>query len=45
MNYYPNTDKYPYPEDTSMHYLKIKKDNGSINIQIIVNHLGLKYSL
>ena len=27
MNYYPNTDKYPYPEDTSGHYLKIKKNN------------------
>ena len=26
----PNTDKYQYPEDTSGHYLKIKKDRGII---------------
>ena len=26
----PNTDKYTYPEDTSGHYLKIKKDRGII---------------
>ena len=25
----PKTDKYPYPEQTDMHYLKIKKNNGA----------------
>ncbi len=26
----PKTDKYPYPEYTDQHYLKVKKDNGLI---------------
>lgn len=30
MSYDPKTKRYPYPEDTAEHYLKIKKDNGII---------------
>lgn len=30
MSYDPKTKRYPYPEDTSEHYLKIKKNNGMI---------------
>ena len=48
MNYYPNTDKYPYPEDTSMHYLKIKKDNGSVfdkNYPYIDNSKSFRFKM
>ncbi len=30
MSYDPKPTKYPFPDDTSMHYLKIKKDNGMV---------------
>ena len=30
MSFDPKTKKYPYPEDTSAHYLKIKKDRGLV---------------
>lgn len=30
MPFDPKTDKYPYPEYTDQHYLKIKKDNGAV---------------
>jgi len=26
----PKTNKFPYPEDTGVHYLNVKKDNGNI---------------
>ncbi len=31
MNYFdPQTNKYPYPEDTDKHYLEVKKNNGAV---------------
>ena len=30
MVYDPKTSRYPYPEDTSSHYIKLKKDNGQV---------------
>lgn len=46
MSYYPDTSKYPYPDDTSMHYLVIKKDNGLVfdkNYPYIDNSKGFKF--
>ena len=31
----PKTDKYPYPEQTDKHYLKIKKNNSAQCILIV----------
>ena len=28
--YDPKTDKYPYPEQTDQHYLKVKKNDGTV---------------
>ena len=36
MGFDPKTKKYPYPKDTAMHYLKIKK-NRNINLGLIVS--------
>ncbi len=30
MRYDPKTDIYPYPEDTDKHYLKVKKNDGTV---------------
>ena len=30
MNYDPKTNKFPYTEDTAAHYLKVKKNDGSV---------------
>ena len=42
----PKTNKFPYPEDTALHYLKVKKDNGNVydeNYPYIDKSFGFKF--
>ena len=44
--YIPNTDKYPYPEDTSGHYLEVTMDRGIIfdkNYPYVDNSKGFRF--